>query len=59
MAEKPAPAPAGSDDFFRALDTQLLVHELKGPLLVIEAAARNLIEQPSEWDHSLSAKKKR
>jgi len=45
MAEKPAAAAAGSDDFFRALDTQLLVHELKGPLLVIEAAARNLIEQ--------------
>ena len=45
MAEKLAPAPAGSDDFFRALDTQLLVHELKGPLVLIEAAARTLIEQ--------------
>ena len=45
MAEKPAPATAGSDDFFRALDTQLLVHELKGPLSLIEAAARTLIEQ--------------
>lgn len=45
MTEKPAPAAAGSDDFFRALDTQLLVHELKGPLLLIEAAARTLIEQ--------------
>lgn len=45
MAEKLAPAAAGSDDFFRALDTQLLVHELKGPLLLIEAAARTLIEQ--------------
>jgi len=45
MAEKPAPAAAGSDDFFRALDTQLLVHELKGPLSLIEAAARTLIEQ--------------
>jgi signal transduction histidine kinase len=45
MAEKPAPAAAGSDNFFRALDTQLLVHELKGPLSLIEAAARTLIEQ--------------
>jgi two-component system OmpR family sensor kinase len=44
MAEKP-PAAAGSDDFFRALDTQLLVHELKGPLILIEAATRTLIEQ--------------
>ena len=45
MAEKPAPAAADADDFFRALDTQLLVHELKGPLALIEAAARTLIEQ--------------
>ena len=45
MAEKLAPAAGGSDDFFRALDTQLLVHELKGPLSLIEAAARTLIEQ--------------
>ena len=44
MAEKIASA-TGSDDFFRALDTQLLVHELKGPLSLIEAAARTLIEQ--------------
>jgi signal transduction histidine kinase len=48
MAEKLAPAAAGSDDFFRALDTQLLVHELKGPLLLIEAAARTLIEQAGQ-----------
>src|SRR4029453_8667878 len=45
MVEKPAPAAADSEDFFRALDTQLLVHELKGPLSLIEAAARTLIEQ--------------
>lgn len=44
MAEKPTSAAASSDDFFRALDTQLLVHELKGPLSLIEAAARTLIE---------------
>jgi two-component system, OmpR family, sensor kinase len=44
MAEKP-PGAAGSDDFFRVLDTQLLVHELKGPLILIEAATRTLIEQ--------------
>jgi two-component system, OmpR family, sensor kinase len=45
MAEKPALEAGGADDFFRALDTQLLVHELKGPLSLIEAAARTLIEQ--------------
>jgi signal transduction histidine kinase len=45
MAEKPAPAAADADEFFRALDTQLLVHELKGPLALIEAAARTLIDQ--------------
>ena len=45
MSEKPATAAADSEDFFRALDTQLLVHELKGPLSLIEAAARTLIEQ--------------
>jgi signal transduction histidine kinase len=45
MEEKLAIAAAGSDDFFRALDTQLLVHELKGPLILIEAATRTLIEQ--------------
>src|SRR5689334_8415581 len=45
MPEKPAGATADSDDFFRALDTQILVHELKGPLSLIEAAARTLIEQ--------------
>jgi two-component system, OmpR family, sensor kinase len=44
MAEKLTPANE-TDDFFRALDTQLLVHELKGPLVLIEAAARTLIEQ--------------
>jgi two-component system, OmpR family, sensor kinase len=45
MPEKPAGATADSDDFFRVLDTQILVHELKGPLSLIEAAARTLIEQ--------------
>lgn len=45
MAEKPAQQGSGSDDFFHALNTQLLVHELKGPLSLIEATARTLIEQ--------------
>jgi signal transduction histidine kinase len=45
MADKPAPPARGSDEFFHALDTQLLVHELKGPLSLIEATARTLIEQ--------------
>jgi two-component system OmpR family sensor kinase len=45
MAEKVPPATPDSDDFFRALDTQLLVHELKNPFILIEAATRILIEQ--------------
>ena len=45
MVEKPAPPATGSDDFFNALDTQVLIHELKGPLSLIEATARTLIEQ--------------
>lgn len=45
MTEQLAPRAAGSEDFFRELDTQLLVHELKGPLSLIEAAARTMLEQ--------------
>src|SRR3954447_1447971 len=33
-----------SSGFFRELDTQLLVHELKSPLSLIEATARTLLE---------------
>jgi len=47
MTEKFAPPAASSDDFFRALDTQLLVHELKSPLSLIEAAARTMLEPTS------------
>lgn len=45
MTNKQAPAADGTEDFFRALDTQLLVHELKNPLSLIEATTRTLIEQ--------------
>ena len=44
MPDDLAPPAASSDGFFRELDTQLLVHELKGPLSLIEATTRTLIE---------------
>lgn len=47
MPDDPVPPAAGSDGFFRELDTQLLVHELKGPLSLIEATTRTLIEHTS------------
>lgn len=36
-----------SPSFFRELDTQLLVHELKNPLALIEATTRTLLEHTS------------
>jgi two-component system OmpR family sensor kinase len=44
MPEDPTPPAADSSDFFRELDTQLLVHELKSPLSLIEATTRTLLE---------------
>jgi signal transduction histidine kinase len=34
----------GSSEFYRELDTQLLVHDLKSPLSLIEATTRTLLE---------------
>jgi signal transduction histidine kinase len=45
VSDQPAPKAAASSEFFRELDIQLLVHELKSPLALIEAAARTLLEQ--------------
>ena len=45
MPEELAPPAVSPNDFFRELDTQLLVHELKSPLALIEAATRTLLEQ--------------
>jgi signal transduction histidine kinase len=45
MPDQSGPRAAASSEFFRELDTQLLVHELKGPLSLIEAAARTLLAQ--------------
>jgi two-component system, OmpR family, sensor kinase len=39
----------GAQDFFRQLDIQLLIHELKGPLSVIESNNRMLIEWPDRY----------
>lgn len=44
MPEDPAPATDTSSDFFRELDIQLLVHELKSPLALVEATTRTLLE---------------
>src|SRR5919205_900082 len=47
MTHDPAPSVADSSDFFRDLDIQLLVHDLKSPLSLVEAATRTLLQQPS------------
>jgi two-component system, OmpR family, sensor kinase len=47
MTDEITPPEAGSSDFFREVDIQLLVHELKSPLSLIEAATRTLLKQPS------------
>jgi len=44
MPDDLAPPAADSSEFFRELDTQLLVHDLKSPLALIEAATRTLLE---------------
>lgn len=44
MPDDPAASPTDAPDFFRELDTQLLVHELKSPLALIEATTRTLLE---------------
>ena len=44
MTDDLMPPDADSSEFFRELDTQLLVHELKSPLSLIEATTRTLLE---------------
>lgn len=48
MPEDLTPPVANSSDFFRELDIQLLVHELKNPLSLIEATTRTLLEPTSQ-----------
>jgi signal transduction histidine kinase len=43
MPDDREPAAANQGQFFRELDTQILVHELKSPLSLIEATARTLL----------------
>jgi two-component system, OmpR family, sensor kinase len=47
MTDELTPPVASSSDFFREVDIQLLVHELKSPFSLIEAATRTLLKQPS------------
>lgn len=44
MPDDLASPDADASSFFRELDTQLLVHELKNPLALIEATTRTLLE---------------
>jgi signal transduction histidine kinase len=44
MADDPTSPGSGSAGFFRELDTEILVHDLKSPLSLIEATARTLLE---------------
>jgi signal transduction histidine kinase len=44
MADDLAPSATDAGGFFRELDTQILVHELKSPLALIEATTRTLLE---------------
>src|SRR3954468_4480606 len=44
MPDDPTPPADQSSEFFRELDTQILVHELKSPLSLIEATTRTLLE---------------
>src|SRR4051794_23835594 len=47
MPDDPTPPADQSSEFFRELDMQLLVHELKSPLSLIEATTRTLLEHTS------------
>jgi len=47
MSDDHARPAAESSDFFRELDTQILVHELKSPLALIEATTRTLLAHGS------------
>ena len=47
MPDDLAPSAPDSSEFFRELDIQLLVHELKSPLSLIEATTRTLLGQSS------------
>lgn len=44
MPDDLAPSAADAPGFFQEVDTQLLVHELKSPLALIEATTRTLLE---------------
>jgi two-component system, OmpR family, sensor kinase len=45
--EAERPPDAGEDDFFRQVNIEFLIHELKDPVSVIEAGARLLVDKQS------------
>ncbi|MCC7105552.1 MAG: HAMP domain-containing histidine kinase [Chloroflexi bacterium] len=46
MSDQFTPSEVILSEFFRELDIQLLVHELKNPLALVEASTLTLLEQP-------------
>jgi two-component system OmpR family sensor kinase len=46
------------EDFFREIDLQFLIHELKGPLAVIETGMRALLERREKYGHLSSLQEK-
>lgn len=56
--EPPAGETSIPDHFFREVDIEFLIHELKGPIAVIEAGMRTLLEKEDKFG-SLSPKQKK
>lgn len=42
-------SPAAEDRFFRDIDVEFLIHELKDPIAVIETAVRMLLKKPDKY----------
>lgn len=42
-------APGGTEGFFRELEIEFLLHELKDPLSIIETGMRTLLEKPGKY----------
>lgn len=47
--KKKAAHASGGDGFFRGINVEFLIHELKDPISVIEAAVRILLEKPDRY----------
>jgi len=47
--ETPAPVSAGSDPFFREVNIEFLIHELKDPIAIVETGLRTLLERRDKY----------